>query len=252
MFTFVAFVALSDFISLISAGLRITELESRFPHHDVALHLQRFTRGAPSPPDPLALQAVLPSGMGYRHRRWHEHQAQVGILLVTRREDNNLQSTFSDEIYIAPSGVQKERMQPEDLFVQDITGKDLQLPPEIRGLKKSQCTPLFMLAYQHRGAGAVIHTHSQHAVMATLLWPGKTFRCTHLEMIKGVYDEADKRYLRYDEELVVPIIENTPFERDLADSMYAAMMEYPGCSAILVRRHGVYVWGQTWEKAKTM
>ncbi|KAH8403485.1 hypothetical protein KR215_001321 [Drosophila sulfurigaster] len=156
------------------------------------------------------------------------------------------------QIYIAPSGVQKERMQPEDLFVQDEDGKDLQLPPQIKGLTKSQCTPLFMLAYRHRDAGACIHTHSQHAVMATLLWPGKTFRCTHLEMIKGIYDEADKRYLRYDEQLVVPIIENTPFERDLADSMYAAMMEYPGCSAILVRRHGVYVWGKTWEKTKTM
>lgn len=70
--------------------------------------------------------------------------------------------------------------------------------------------------------------------------------------LQGIYDDADKRYLRYDEQLVVPIIENTPHERDLADSMYAAMMEYPGCSAILVRRHGVYVWGQTWEKAKTM
>lgn len=174
------------------------------------------------------------------------------ILYIYPNSDISRLIRFSDEIYIAPSGVQKERMQPEDLFVQDITGKDLQLPPEIKGLKKSQCTPLFMLAYQHRQAGAVIHTHSQHAVMATLLWPGKTFRCTHLEMIKGVYDEADKRYLRYDEELVVPIIENTPFERDLADSMYAAMMEYPGCSAILVRRHGVYVWGQNWEKAKTM
>lgn len=70
-----------------------------------------------------------------------------------------------------------------------------------------------MLAYRHRNAGAVIHTHSQHAVMATLLWPGEVFRCTHLEMIKGIYDDDMKRYLRYDEQLVVPIIENTPFER---------------------------------------
>lgn len=41
-----------------------------------------------------------------------------------------------------------------------------------------------MLAYRLYDAGAVIHTHSQKAVMATLLWPGKEFRCTHLEMIK--------------------------------------------------------------------
>lgn len=128
-----------------------------------------------------------------------------------------------------------------------------------------------MLSYRHRGAEAVIHTHSQHAVMATLLWPGDEFRCTHLEMIKvkfknyykihtfntffvfkGIYDDEKMRHLRYDEQLVVPIIDNTPHEKDLADSMYAAMMKYPGCSAILVRRHGVYVWGNSWQKAKTM
>ncbi|CAD7089773.1 unnamed protein product [Hermetia illucens] len=159
---------------------------------------------------------------------------------------------LDNEIYIAPSGVQKERIQPEDLFVQNIEGDDLQFPPEYKKLTKSQCTPLFLLAYRHRGAGAVIHTHSQHAVMATLLWSGDEFRCTHLEMIKGIFDQERNAYLRYDEELVVPIIENTPFEKDLTEDMYSTMMKYPGTSAILVRRHGLYVWGSTWQKAKTM
>ena len=35
-----------------------------------------------------------------------------------------------------------------------------------------------------RNAGAVIHSHSKAAVMATLLYPGTEFRVTHLEMIK--------------------------------------------------------------------
>lgn len=39
---------------------------------------------------------------------------------------------FSDEIYIAPSGVQKERILPEDLFIQNIEGDDIQLPPEYK------------------------------------------------------------------------------------------------------------------------
>ncbi|XP_073870071.1 methylthioribulose-1-phosphate dehydratase isoform X8 [Macaca fascicularis] len=56
----------------------------------------------------------------------------------------------------------------------------------------------------------------------------------------------------YDDMLVVPIIENTPEEKDLKDRMAHAMNEYPDSCAVLVRRHGVYVWGETWEKAKTM
>lgn len=57
---------------------------------------------------------------------------------------------------------------------------------------------------------------------------------------------------RYDDVLVVPIIENTPEEKDLKERMARAMNEYPDSCAVLVRRHGVYVWGETWEKAKTM
>jgi ribulose-5-phosphate 4-epimerase/fuculose-1-phosphate aldolase len=49
----------------------------------------------------------------------------------------------------------------------------------------------------------------------------------------------------------VPIIENTPNEEDLTDGMREAMERYPDAPAILVRRHGVYVWGAGWEMAKT-
>lgn len=50
----------------------------------------------------------------------------------------------------------------------------------------------------------------------------------------------------------MPIIENTPWEKDLTDSMAVALENYPETCAVLVRRHGVYVWGDSWQKAKTM
>lgn len=85
-----------------------------------------------------------------------------------------------------PAGVQKERIQPEDIFVLlRKTRQHLRFPVH-KPLKQSACTPLFFNAYDHRNAGACIHTHSQHAVMATLLWPGKEWRVSHLEMIKGM------------------------------------------------------------------
>jgi methylthioribulose-1-phosphate dehydratase len=74
--------------------------------------------------------------------------------------------------------------------------------------------------------------------------------CTTI--FQGIYNPKKGRYYRYDEELTVPIIENTPFEEDLKDRMAEVIEAYPETSAILVRRHGVYVWGTTWEQTKTM
>ncbi|XP_029636050.1 methylthioribulose-1-phosphate dehydratase isoform X1 [Octopus sinensis] len=157
-----------------------------------------------------------------------------------------------DEIYIAPSGVQKERIKSEDLFIVNIDGETTEEPPPPKKLKISQCTPLFMNAFTIRDAGAVIHTHSKFAVMATLSFPGTEFLVTGLEMIKGIKKCKSNVNYNYNELLVVPIIENTPFEVDLKDAMAQAILDYPETCAVLVRRHGVYVWGKTWQQAKSM
>ena len=62
-------------------------------------------------------------------------------------------------------------------------------------------------------------------------------------MIKGVRIGGMARTLSFLDTLEVPIIENTPNEEDLKDSMADAMIKYPDAAAVLVRRHGIYVWG---------
>lgn len=50
---------------------------------------------------------------------------------------------------------------------------------------------------------------------------------------------------------MVPIIENTARECELTDRLREAIEAYPESNAVLVRRHGVYVWGKDWIQAKT-
>ncbi|KAF8073963.1 Methylthioribulose-1-phosphate dehydratase [Lyophyllum atratum] len=162
-----------------------------------------------------------------------------------------------DKVYIAPSGVQKERIEPSHIFVlpfpqpeaSPYTNRVFLRRPALN-LKESACTPLFWNSFDLRDAGSCIHTHSQHAVMATLLWTGPVFTISH-QMIKGVRIGGTGRTLSYLDTLELPIIENTPNEEDLKDSMAEAMIKYPNAAGVLVRRHGVYVWGTDWEKAKT-
>jgi len=159
---------------------------------------------------------------------------------------------YGNRIYMTPSGVQKERMTPEDLFVLDLEGRVLShpglVPGSARAYKLSACAPLFMHTYKLRGSGAVLHSHGMECVLATLLCEKlrvKEFRISHQEMIKGLVGHG------YHDELVIPIIENTAHEEDLADSLEKAIRAHPQANAVLVARHGIYVWGPTWGKAKT-
>ncbi|KAI0409065.1 methylthioribulose-1-phosphate dehydratase [Xylaria palmicola] len=176
-----------------------------------------------------------------------------------------------DLVYIAPSGVQKELMKAEDLYVLSLRQQQADLknrtyvrsPPHGR---PSQCTPLFLAAFTRRGAGCCIHTHSQWAVLVTLLLEARgpagggggggdtrLFEINNIEQIKGFGRGFQKSgNLGYHDTLRIPVIENTAHEEDLTEFLEEAMIKHPDTYAVLVRRHGVYVWGDNVHKAKTM
>lgn len=149
-----------------------------------------------------------------------------------------------NRIFMAPSGVQKEHITPDTIYELDLEGHVVSGPPPELGLKVSECQPLFMAAYKLRGAGAVLHSHSMHAMLASLLFD-QHFEITHLEMLKGMAGVG------YTDQHQVPIIENTPREHQLKETITQAIADAPpNTHAVLVRRHGVYVWGDTWVAAK--
>ncbi|KAK3112978.1 Methylthioribulose-1-phosphate dehydratase [Teratosphaeriaceae sp. CCFEE 6253] len=173
-----------------------------------------------------------------------------------------------EHIYLAPSGVQKERMRPADMFVMDYATKEYLRRPPV--LKPSACTPLFLAAYTRRNAGCCIHTHSQWAVLVTLICEAglqsadsrKVFSIEEIEQIKGIsrggsgsdeIAEGGRKLgnLGFYDTMRIPIIENTAHEEDLKESLEKAIEEWPETCAVLVRRHGVYVWGKDVAQAKT-
>jgi methylthioribulose-1-phosphate dehydratase len=172
----------------------------------------------------------------------------------------------SDLVYIAPSGVQKELMKPQDIYVLSLAAQEASLknrtylrsPPSY---KPSQCTPLFLAAFTRRGAGCCIHTHSHWAVLVTLILESsaatadgshRVFEINNIEQIKGFGRGHGKTgNLGYHDTLRIPVIENTAHEEDLTEFLEEAMDKYPDTYAVLVRRHGVYVWGDNVHKAKT-
>lgn len=136
---------------------------------------------------------------------------------------------------------------PQDIYCLDSEGQPLYVPPKRFGAERapklSECAPLFNLPYSLCGAGACLHSHHPSIVLVSLMFD-RHFEATHLEMIKGVSGHG------YYDTMKIPIINNTARECNLTDSLRLAIQNNPGCTAVIVRRHGMYVWGSSWEKAK--
>ena len=63
-------------------------------------------------------------------------------------------------------------------------------------------------------------------------------------MVKGMRGHG------WNDTLTIPIIENRPSEDGIADLLENAVKNNPGVDAVLIRRHGLYVWSNSWESAK--
>ena len=96
-----------------------------------------------------------------------------------------------------------------------------------------------------RGAGAVLHTHSlwstllsdRHAAAGGLTIEG-------YEMLKGLEGVATHEHREW-----IPILENDQDMVRLAGRVRDTLDRHPACHALLLRRHGLYTWGETLSQA---
>ena len=148
-------------------------------------------------------------------------------------------------LLLAPTGVHKERVQPDEFFVVDPTDGRVLRAPEKDGLRPSECNSIFCLAVRERDAGSVMHSHALSAVLFGDVAEGADHVAVRdLEMLKGITGVTNK------DVHLVPVITNTPREFELTDQVEAALKDerFAPAQAILVRDHGAYIWGRDpWE-----
>jgi methylthioribulose-1-phosphate dehydratase len=109
--------------------------------------------------------------------------------------------------------------------------------------KPSAETLLHVEVVLRRGAGAVLHTHSVWSTMLSESWAGRaddTLAIEGYEMLKGLAGVAS-----HDHREVVPILENDQDIPRLAARVGETLGRHPDAHAFLLRRHGLYTWGET-------
>ncbi len=154
-------------------------------------------------------------------------------------EDGNL--------LVAPTGVHKELVEPDDLFVIAVSDTSVLQPPANGALRPSECSHIFTLVARERGVRSVVHTHALSAVLAGDLARGADHIVIgDLEMLKGI------RGLTNQDRHVLPVIDNTAREQQLVEAMAAALADprFARAWGVLVRDHGCYTWGADIMEAK--
>ncbi len=149
------------------------------------------------------------------------------------------------DVLMAPTGVHKERVTPQDLFVVDSRSGKVINPSKNRSLRLSECSPIFCTLINQRGAGSVMHSHALSAVLAAdLAGTSDHVVFEGLEMLKGLRGASNL------DKHPVPVIHNTIREPDLLEQInhVLSQVDFSRAYAILVQDHGAYIWGEdVWE-----
>src|SRR5215470_17683923 len=143
---------------------------------------------------------------------------------------------------MSPSGVDKGELKPEQLLAID---EDARIVSAHEG-KPSDESLLHIRVVKERGAGAVLHTHSVwNTILSDLYAPEGGVTIAGYEMLKGLQGVQTHEHSEW-----LPIVDNSQDMPALAESIAQTLNEHKSAHGFLVRRHGLYSWGETLDQAK--
>jgi methylthioribulose-1-phosphate dehydratase len=142
---------------------------------------------------------------------------------------------------ITASSVDKGRLTAKEILEVDDHGRML----KGAGGKPSAETLLHVAVVQTTGAAAVLHTHSVWSTVLSDVYSGEQgFFIQGYEMLKGLAGVTTHEHREW-----IPILENSQDMKELASCAVLLMRANPNLHGLLIRRHGLYTWGDSLESA---
>jgi methylthioribulose-1-phosphate dehydratase len=142
---------------------------------------------------------------------------------------------------ITPTGLDKGALDPEQFLEIDEVAR------VIRGNgQPSAETGLHLAIVRACGAGAVLHTHSLWSTLLSDVFSADgVLTLEGFEMLKGL-----RGVHTHEHREILPIFENSQDITQLAEQVQALLKRDPAVHGFLLRRHGLYTWGQDLAEAK--
>jgi methylthioribulose-1-phosphate dehydratase len=107
--------------------------------------------------------------------------------------------------------------------------------------KPSAETLLHIEIARRRRAGAILHTHSVWSTMLSERHAAEGgLGIAHFEMLKGLSGVGSHEHREW-----IPILDNDQDMPRLAKVVSRTLTDQPDAHAFLLRRHGLYTWGET-------
>jgi methylthioribulose-1-phosphate dehydratase len=146
------------------------------------------------------------------------------------------------QIAMSASGVDKGELRADQILSIDenarLVGQD--------GGKPSDESLLHIRIVKERGAGAVLHTHSiWNTILSDVYAAHGGITIEGYEMLKGLQGVRTHEHAEW-----LPIVENSQNMPALAQTIGETLNTHKDAHGFLLRRHGLYTWGDNLAQAK--
>lgn len=154
--------------------------------------------------------------------------------------------TSAEFCLVSESGVDKGQFHEQNFLPVRYDNAALHESVAFSGRRSSAETGVHVSVYRATTANCVLHSHLLEALFFADLYPGQAvIHLEGLELLKGF-----KGITTHETRVAIPCFENTQDIVELSTRIEAALAGDELTYGLLLRRHGLYVWGDSVADAK--